>query len=33
MKVEVTAGSAIPELGSLLEKYTGTLSVAIMTKI
>lgn len=33
MKVEVSVGSAVPELGSLPGKYTGNLSVAIMPKI
>lgn len=33
MKVEVSAGSAVPELGSLLGKFTGNLSVATMLKI
>lgn len=33
MKVEVSAGSAVPELRSVLGKYTGNLSVAIMPKI
>lgn len=30
---EVRAGSVVSELGSLLGKYTGILSVAIMPKI
>lgn len=33
MKVEVSAGSAVPELGSLLGKFTGNLSVVIMPKL
>lgn len=33
MKVEVSVGSAVPGLGSLLGKYTGNLSVPIMTTI